>query len=173
MPLPWSASDLPQECGTHAHGRSACSLLDLECDHSASRSVSQLRRTADICGPALKQKSSMPVQKLQSMVPVGVSRTASSGAVCIAGTADTAALRAKASDKIVIFMLFDVRMLVVEFFSIREYPSDQEVEWRLVIAGAGNERGFRLTVSERECGEGDVSARRCWKVKFESVLVGL
>lgn len=45
------------------------------------------------------------------MVPSGVSRTVSSGAACIAETAETAALKKQASDNIVIFMLANWRML--------------------------------------------------------------
>lgn len=54
----------------------------------------------------------MPVQKPQSMVPSGVSRRVSLGAACTAGIADTAVLRARASERIVIFIMTVWRMLL-------------------------------------------------------------
>lgn len=140
-----SASDLPQECGgTRAHGRSACSLLDLECDRSASWSVSWLQRSESMEMCTWTQKSNMPVQKPQSMVLSGVSRIVSSGAACVAGTAVAISQRAKASDKIVSFMLVGLRMLcgcaVFESFHVIK-------KWRLMVAAAGNECWRQLTGS--------------------------
>ena len=77
-----------------------------------------------------------------------------SGTACTAGMADTAALRARVSDKIVTFMLFVLQMFVLELCGIRRLPINQEVEWRLMIAGAGNECGRRK--NECECGEGEI-----------------